>query len=159
MRVRAVLCLALLSAAGAMAASSGFPLGVDYSEWFVPYAAGIATDNSGHSTFCRIPRRRQAQLVTKLSADGTTILWQYPLGFVVNAMAVDPDGGVYVVPAWQAGDTSYFVAKLDADGTGIAWKTPVCGFLVTAFGRRLRPTHRAGRMWLVFTMAPTMRAA
>jgi uncharacterized protein (TIGR03437 family) len=121
-----------------MAASSGFLLGLDYSEWFVPYAARIATDSSGALYILSATSPASgANLVTKLSADGTTILWQYPLGFVVSEMAMDPDGGVYVVPAWQAGDTSYFVAKLDADGTGIAWKTPVGSFLVTAFAPAL----------------------
>ena len=138
MRARVLLCLALLSATGAMAASSGFLLGVDCGECFVPYAAGIATDNSGALYILSDTSPSSGpNLVTKLSADGTTILWQYPLGFVVSGMAVDPNGGVYVVPAWQAGDTSYFVAKLAADGTGIAWKTPVGGFLVTTFGAAL----------------------
>src|ERR1035438_10581155 len=40
-------------------------------------------------------------------------------------MAVDPKGGVYVIPEWQVGDTSYYVAKLSSGGTGLAWNTPV----------------------------------
>jgi uncharacterized protein (TIGR03437 family) len=40
-------------------------------------------------------------------------------------MAVDPKGGVYVIPEWQVGDTSYYVAKLNSGGTGLAWNTPV----------------------------------
>jgi len=128
----------LLSATGAMAASSSFLLGVDYSEWFVPFAARIATDASGALYILSATSPASgANLVTKLSADGTTILWQYPLGFVVSEMAVDPDGGVYVVPAWQAGDTSYFVTKLNAGGTGIAWKTPVGSFLATTYSPAL----------------------
>jgi uncharacterized protein (TIGR03437 family) len=66
--------------------------------------------------------------VTKLSADGKTILWQNQLGFVASAMAVDPNGGVYVIPASQPGDTSVYVAKLGASGTGLAWRTPA-GFI------------------------------
>jgi hypothetical protein len=41
------LCLALLSAAGAVAQPSAFPLGVGYSEWLNNCSTQIATDNSG----------------------------------------------------------------------------------------------------------------
>src|ERR1035438_7946249 len=93
MRARVLLCLALLSATGAMAASSGFLLGVDCGECFVPYAAGIATDNSGALYILSDTSPSSGpNLVTKLSADGTTILWQYPLRFVVSGMAVAPNG-------------------------------------------------------------------
>ena len=94
---RTLLCLALLSANGATAATSGFLLGVDYSEWLAPNARQIATDRSGAlyilSAFA-ISTDTPPSWVTKLSADGKTILWQNKLGFAVSTMAVDPNGGV-----------------------------------------------------------------
>jgi uncharacterized protein (TIGR03437 family) len=53
------------------------------------------------------------------------MLWQNTLGFAAITMAVDPNGGVYVIPAILPGDQSIFVAKLSSGGTGVAWKTPV----------------------------------
>jgi len=53
------------------------------------------------------------------------MLWYNQLGFAVNAMAVDPNGGVYVIPQGQPQDTSIYVAKLAAGGTGLAWQAPV----------------------------------
>ena len=124
-----------------MAASSGFLLGADYSEWLPAFVTQIAADRSGAlyilsgdctqtATYSPYP------CVTKLSADGKTILWQHNLGFTVEnlgglaaPMAVDPNGGVYVIPTWHSGDASIFVAKLRADGTGLAWQAPVGDFL------------------------------
>jgi uncharacterized protein (TIGR03437 family) len=116
-----LLCLALLSAASARAASSGFLLGIDYSEWILnnESATQIATDASG-ALYILSP-----SAVTKMSADGKTILWQNVLGFTANTMAVDPNGGVYVLPVSPPGDTSIYVAKLNANGTGLAWKTTI----------------------------------
>ena len=69
------------------------PAGVDYSEWLTPNARQIATDNSGAlyilSAF-PISTDTPPSSVTKLSADGKTILWQNQLGFAVSTMAVDP---------------------------------------------------------------------
>jgi uncharacterized protein (TIGR03437 family) len=131
---RTLLCVALLSASGATAATPSFLLGVDYSEWLGLNVTQIAADRSGAlyilSTFPE-SRGSTPSWVTKLSADGKTMLWQNKLGFAVSTMAVDPNGGVYVTPLSLAGDTSLFVTKLSADGTGVAWKTPV-GFLVAA---------------------------
>ena len=128
-----LLCLVLLSATGATAATSGFLLGVDYSEWLTPNARQIATDSSGTlyilSAF-PISTDTPPSWVTKLSADGKTMLWQNQLGFAVSTMAVDPNGGVYVAPVSLPGDTSIFVAKLNSSGTGVAWKAPV-GFILS----------------------------
>jgi hypothetical protein len=119
----------LFGVTGAMGSSStGFQLGVNYSEWFNYSAnteAQIATDSSGA---LYILSNGTSSTVTKLSADGKTILWQNQLGFVAAAMAVDPSGGVYVVPVSQPGDISIYVAKLSAGGTGLAWRTPA-GFI------------------------------
>jgi len=122
MRASGLLCLAFLSAAGATAASSGFLLGPDYSEW-VPIVSQIATDGSG--AVYMLSDCVVSKCVTKLSADGKTILWQTDLGFAAYAMAVDSNGGVYVIPQSQSGDTSVYVAKWNADGTGLAWKTAI----------------------------------
>ena len=81
--------------------------------------------------------------VTKLSSDGKTILWQHQFGFWVVAMAVDPSGGVYVIPMSMPGDTSIYVAKLSADGTGIAWETPVGFIAPSALGGQRPPVIAA----------------
>src|ERR1039457_5880679 len=123
--LRVSLCLALLSAAGAVAQPSAFPLGVSYSEWLNDYATQIATDSSGAiyvlQPYCV---HTSASCVTKLSADGNTMLWDNQLAFAVNVMAVDPSGGVYVIPQSQPQDPSIYVAKLGAGGTGLAWQAP-----------------------------------
>jgi len=129
-----------LDATGAMAASSGFLLGADYSEWLPAHVTEIAADSSGAlyilSACTQTATYSPYPCVTKLSPDGKTILWQQNLGFTVEylggspaPMAVDPNGGVYVIPTSNYGDASIFVAKLSADGTGLAWKAPVGGFL------------------------------
>jgi uncharacterized protein (TIGR03437 family) len=118
--------LILLSAASAVAQMSAFPLGVGYSEWLNDYSTQIATDSSGAiyllQPYCS---NTASSCVTKLSADGSTMLWDNAVGFSVNAMAVDPTGGVYVIPQSQPQDASIYVAKLAAGGTGLAWKVAV----------------------------------
>jgi uncharacterized protein (TIGR03437 family) len=135
--VRIRSCLALFLAwsnAAAMAAQPGFLLGADYSESLYPNAGNmqIATDGSGAlyilSAFLSSP---PVFRVTKVSADGKTILWENDLGFATSHIAVDPSGGVYVLSSlstFVAGvppAPSLFVAKLTADGGGIAWKAQV----------------------------------
>ena len=100
--MRAFLCLALLSATGAMAAS-GPLLGADYSEWLTLNATLITTDSSGALYIASAPPGGWSNYVTKLSSDGKTILWQHQFGFWVVAMAVDPSGGVYVIPMSMPG--------------------------------------------------------
>lgn len=141
----ALACLALLSATGAAAASTGFLLGGDYSEWLAPFAeqgatvGQAATDSAGaiyvlsSNQDLSVPPFFWVTEVTKLSADAKTILWKSNLGFGALQMAVDPGGGVYVIPLSLPGDASIYVAKLSADGTGLAWKTPIGGFLTPAF--------------------------
>lgn len=129
-----LLSLILLNAA----AMYGFQLGIDYSEWLnIPVNSGaqIAADGAGSlyifsfttSTVGGNPQVTSS-VVTKLSPDGKTAVWQNQLGFVASAFAVDASGGVYVTPVKQPGDTSLFVAKLNANGSGIAWKI-AAGFL------------------------------
>ena len=116
--------LALLSATAGMAQSSGFLLGVNYSEWTPANVTEIATDSSG-ALYVLSACATASSCVTKLSADGKTIVWQNSLGFVAYLMAVDPNGGVYLIPFPQPSDTSVYVAKLGGNGSGIAWKTSI----------------------------------
>jgi uncharacterized protein (TIGR03437 family) len=146
MRVRGLLCLALSIAARAMAQSPGFLLGVDYSEWLPLDATQIATDSYGALYILSVSDSANS-FVTKLSADGTKMLWQNQLGFVAVAMAVDPYGGVYVVPASQSWDTSFYVAKLSAGGTGVAWETPV-GFIPNGLVQPVLAADNQGRAYL-----------
>jgi hypothetical protein len=57
------------------------------------------------------------------------MLWQDNFGFSIGydgtAIAVDPNGGVYVIPEIQPSNISVYVAKLNANGTGIAWTKQV----------------------------------
>ena len=131
--VRQFLCLILLSATGAAAATSAFQLGVNYSEWLgfpANNGAQLATDSSGAAYLLTNTLQSNVALstVTKLTPDGQTLLWQNQLGFAASAMTVDPNGGVYVVPVRQQSETTAYVAKLSSTGTGLAWKTSV-GFL------------------------------
>lgn len=121
---RTLACLALLSAAGAQAATSGFLLGMDYSEWGPFSLAGwpaMAADNSGalYILMSCPANYPSPYCLTKLSADGKTIIWQNNLGFA-GPMAVDPNGDVFVA-GWEEFDV--FVEKLSADGTSVVWKT------------------------------------
>ncbi len=119
-------------------AQPGFLLGPDYSEWLYPNACEmqIATDGSGALYILSVlsgncPSSPSVFRVTKLSADGKTILWENDLGFATDQIAVDPSGGVYLLSSISAvaplvpPAPSLFVAKLTADGGGIAWKTQV----------------------------------
>lgn len=130
--IRRLLCL-ILGSVGAAGAGTPALLRVNYSEWldFAPNSgAKMAADSSGAIYFLTITIQSgvSASAVTKLASNGKTVVWRNELGFVVSALTVDPNGGVYVVPARQPSDTTAFVAKLSATGTGLAWKTSV-GFL------------------------------
>lgn len=109
-------------------ATTGLVLGVDFSELLMPSVTGIATDSSGAlyilSAASDIFAAPQT-LITKLSGDGKTILWQDNVGFSVDTMAVSPNGAVFLIPTWQPGDASTFVAKVSEIGIGLAWKTPI----------------------------------
>ena len=109
-------------------ATTGFVLGVDFSEWLMPHVTQIATDSSGALYILSAGSNMFAApptLVTKLSGDGKTILWQDNVGFSVDTIAVSPKGAVFLIPTWQPGDASTFVAKLSETGIGLAWKTPI----------------------------------
>ena len=75
-----------LIAGAAGAAPAAFRLGVSYSEWLSfpgSYDQRLATDNSGALYFLTTGPQSNANLsiVTKLTPDGKTILWQNQLGF------------------------------------------------------------------------------
>ncbi len=139
MLVRVLAYLALLNAA--VMAQPGFLLGPDYSEWLYPSAGQMqtATDGSGALYILSVLpgtslSSQPVFRVTKLSADGKTILGENDLGFATGQMAVDPSGGVYVLSSISTDvpgvlpAPSLFVAKLTADGGGIAWKTQIPNF-------------------------------
>src|SRR5664279_3694425 len=100
MRLRALLCLVLLTSTG-FTATGASPnlLGLSSSEWFAANPTQIAMDNSGALYILApyaVPGENDADSVTKLSPDGTTVLWQNMLGFLVGAMAVPASGDVFV---------------------------------------------------------------
>src|SRR5665213_3024916 len=148
--------LMLLTPIGFAAATSANPLGVDYSEWFNA-ATQMATDSSGAlyvSAYYPLPSGMSASSVTKLSANGTTILWQDILGFRVSTMAVSPSGDVFVVPVNQPPDTSVFVEKLGAGGSGVAWKAGA-GF---SFIGEAAPVLAADSQGRTYVAAPSVIA-
>jgi uncharacterized protein (TIGR03437 family) len=131
--VKQFLCLILLSATGAATGTATFQLRVNYSQWLSSApnnGAQLATDSSG--AIYLLTNILQANVisstVSKVTPDGKTLLWRNQLGFAASAMTVDPNGGVYVVPARQQSDTTAYVEKLSTTGTGVAWKASV-GFL------------------------------
>jgi hypothetical protein len=142
MRARGLLCLALLITAQARAQSPNFLLGVDYSEWLDLNAAQVATD-SYRALYILSGGQSASSSVTKLSADGTAMLWQNQLGFVAVAMAVDPNGGVYVVPASHFGDTSFYLAKLSAGAPVLAGRHRLGSLRTDLCLPFWRPTTRA----------------
>ena len=108
-------------------AAPNFVLGFDYSQWLFDRFRAMATDGSGAIYLLRAETTPGVNglhsSVTKLSADGKSILWTNQLQTEVSGMAVDPSGGVYVTPI--RGDGAVTVAKLDAAGSGIAWTSPI----------------------------------
>ncbi len=117
------------------AAAADFRLGLNYTEWGptidqVRQKANIASDSSGALyilSFCTSDFFSPSCL-TKLAADGKTILWQNTLAFRVQVWAVDPNGGIYVIPAGPPSTSPvvfpFVIEKLSAaDGTTVLWKT------------------------------------
>ena len=103
---------------------------MDYSEWSDPTACQIAADGSGAlyvlsacATNLSTVTATNSSIVTKVSADGTRIVWQKNLGFGALAMAVDPSGNVYVASVLsQSAQPVSIVEKLNS-GTGFIWQT------------------------------------
>jgi uncharacterized protein (TIGR03437 family) len=132
MLLRISVCLLLLTA-GVLAVTPSFLLGIDYIEWGPGSVSQIAADNTGALYILSdCPIHTPTTLpscVTKLSVDGQTVLWQNNLGFTAAAMAVDPTGGVYVIPQPTDNQEFYaqfydvFVEKLTADGSAVLWQT------------------------------------
>lgn len=125
---RSSFLLAALAVTGAAAAPS-FRLGIDYIEWgpfTLETATQIAADNAGELyifTICSpvVDGPPCGTNITKLSADGKTILWQTDLGFT-SQLAVGGDGGVYVV---EAAEFNLVATKLSADGAGETWRAVI----------------------------------
>jgi uncharacterized protein (TIGR03437 family) len=162
MRYRALLWLGLLGATPAMASSPGFLLGADYSE-LASFLGSIATDASGALygfSYCQVNTPpsypSSPPCVTKLSADGQTILWQNNSGVQFNSnIAVDPSGGVYFAPLNQTGNgASSYVVKLNANGNGFAWMTPVTAPGVLMIYRSITADSQ-GRAYVTGRIGPT----
>jgi len=151
---RIVRALTLLVVANASAASTNV-LGVDYSEWLAA-ATQMATDTSGALyLLANCPVSGAAtSCVTKLSADGKTLLWQDALGFQATTMAVSPAGDVFVTPPIQPSDTSLYVAKLGVAGSGIAWKA-AAGFLPPNSSNLVLAADSQGRTYVSSPTAET----
>src|ERR1700722_17933465 len=119
--------LALVWASLLASAAPNFVLGFDYSQWLFDRFRAMATDGSGAIFLLRAETTPGVNgvhcSVTKLSADGKSILWTDELPSEVSGMAVDPSGGVYVTPI--RGDGAVTVAKLEATGSGIVWTSPI----------------------------------
>jgi uncharacterized protein (TIGR03437 family) len=131
MRRPAFVCFLFLTSA--VMAAADFRLGLHYSEWGPAISPGeqLAADSSGALYILDTSASR----LTKLAADGKTALWQQNPASPVSAMAVDPNGGVYLI-AGSAGAAA--VEKLSADGTTVLWKTGIEGAMslaVDASGR------------------------
>lgn len=94
--------LVLVSASFLACAAPNFVLGFDYSQWLFDRFQAMATDGSGAIYLLRSETTPGVNglhsSVTKLSADGKSILWTDELQAQVTGMAVDPSGGVYVTP-------------------------------------------------------------
>jgi uncharacterized protein (TIGR03437 family) len=114
------LCLALWTAS-VFAAPSGFLLGLNSSEW-APNAGQIAADNSG-ALYILWQCTLSGSCVTKLSADGTTVVWQNSLGVSAQSMAVDPAGDVYLILAPTTSSPNV-IEKLSTGGTSVVWSMP-----------------------------------
>lgn len=119
--------LVLVWASLAACATPNFILGFDYSQWLFDRFRAMATDGAGAIYLLRDETTPGVNglhsSVTKLSADGKSILWTDQLQTGVSGMAVDPSGGVYVTPI--RGDGAVTVAKLDPAGSGVAWTSPI----------------------------------
>jgi uncharacterized protein (TIGR03437 family) len=138
--------LFLLTSAAAWATTPGFLLGINYSEWGPYLAIGntqqIAADGSGAlyvlSQCTQSDTGYGPSCLAKYAADGKTPVWQNKLGVYVVAMAVDTNGGVYLIPLPASANAPHLIEKLGADGTAVLWSTAVPGagaLAVDATGR------------------------
>jgi hypothetical protein len=149
-------CAVIFLIAGSLsAATNGFLLGANYSEWGPPGTSAMGTDSSG-ALYLLSVCGNAVSCVTKLSADGTAILWQNNVGFQVenlgaygNSMAVDSNGGVYVIP-YQPPYLDVYVVKLNDSGTGIAWRALAASNL----GANAITADAQGRVYVAGTIAP-----
>ena len=143
--LRRACCLALLTSA-VLAATPYVPLGFNYTEWG-PYVGAIpanpvqqiAADSSGALyilSLCSLAGNAPSCL-TKLSADGKTVVWQSTLAFTAGGMAVDPNGNVYLSAPGSTAQSAAVEKLSSADGS-VVWTTQVSGgraIAVDATGR------------------------
>ncbi|HWB95676.1 MAG TPA: IPT/TIG domain-containing protein, partial [Bryobacteraceae bacterium] len=125
--------MSFLLLACASLSAADFRLRIHYAEWGPAISPGeqLAADSLGMLYILDIP----ASSLTKLAADGKTVLWQQNLASRVSTMAVDPNGGIYLISD-PAGSSA--IEKLSADGSAVLWKTQIAGAIslaVDATGR------------------------
>lgn len=126
-----------------MAATSDFLLRIDSSR-INQYGMVIASDNSGAS-YSNYP---YGTAITKLAADGNTIIWQHSMDG--NVIGVDASGSLYVsVYDATTSAPAYSVEKLNADGVTVAWKTQVAAGLGPD-DRLYETVDQAGRVYIAY---------
>jgi hypothetical protein len=153
----------LVLTCAALAAAADFRLGLNHSEGVPNISPGeqLAADSSGALYILDI----SASHLTKLTADGKTILWQRVLTPRVSAMAVDSNSGVYLIAVADPTGVSAVVEKLSADGATVLWKTEIAGAVslavdasgsafVAANGQVIR-LNASGAVDATFANAPT----
>ena len=128
---KASLCLVLLGATTAMAATQNFLLGVGYSE-LIPTGAltyvtntAAATDSSG-AVYLLLSQNvsPNAAYLVKLTPAGDQVVYQTAIPFGALYLAVDPSGNAYLAGNYSA-DGSTFVEKLGTDGATMIYRTVV----------------------------------
>jgi len=128
--LRIVYWVALWTSSVAMAAP-GFPLGITSSQRLnLNYVLKTAADGAGAIYLLGgCAGSAGPQCVVKLSADGKSTVWVWhATDSQVGAMAVDPAGGVYLMPI-QLTPGQPYVQKLKQDGSGVAWTVPLGSFV------------------------------
>jgi hypothetical protein len=148
--LKTIFTLLLIGAAPVLAATPALVLGTDYSEWAPPSISQVATDAAGAvyllTSYTLTGSSTQPSMVTKLSPDGKTIVWQNQLAFPASAMAVDPNGGVYVLQSQFTGNGSPLsVVKLGPAGNGLAWTEPTG---INSFSSPAMAADSSGRVYV-----------
>src|SRR5208283_2743558 len=126
--LRTALPIMIVAAAAALPAATGAVLGVDFSEP-LPFSnvAQIATDSTGALYILDY-----YSTVTKLTADGANVVWQFAgttdangNSIVPVAMAVGSSGDVYTTMSQLPMPNSVIVGQLSSDGASFVWQATI----------------------------------
>ena len=156
--LRRPFCLVFVTSA-AFATTPYVPLGLNSTEWG-PYLGAIsaspvqkiAVDGSGEiyvQALCSLGDNASSCL-TKLSADGKSIVWQNTLPFTGGGIAVDPNGSAYLSAPGNSAQGAAIEKLSSVDGT-VVWSTQVAGagagagLAVDATGRVFLTTSQGGQ--------------